>query len=464
LKSRLSALVVSSIVAGATPVLAQDSQYWSIQYGPVGQLLGGQVVGSSRDLSSTFYNPGGLALGDNPDFLLSVQAFQREAFTLKPLEGGRFLDTTVSRIDTFPGFFGVALPRSWLGEDTRLAVSVLTRQDNSMRLDQRFAGSVPAGDGHYGMETLFTQDMDETWGGLTLSRRLSDRIGLGATLYGVYRSQQTRREQSLQTSFANRTGVTAFVVDDFGYEHWRVLGKLGLAWDSDSLGLGVSLTTPSAGLFGSGSAGLTRSATGVDLNGDGQPDQLFLNGLDENLDATYKSSWAFAAGVAWRWRSLQLHASGEYFAPVTRFTILSGQSPASDGSPIVLAQELKGVLNAGIGVEYWLGGASAKATGSTEGTVLYSAFATDFTASPAVVGNEAAKSNMDLYHVTAGTAFSVWSNRFSLGVEWSFGSHTRDFSFGGLPASVPIIGEAHPIAVHYSRWVLVLGYQFGRAN
>ena len=41
---------VASILAGlfalATRAAAQDSQYWDIQYGPVGQLLGGQVVGS----------------------------------------------------------------------------------------------------------------------------------------------------------------------------------------------------------------------------------------------------------------------------------------------------------------------------------------------------------------------------------------------------------------------------------
>jgi hypothetical protein len=32
---------------------AQDSQYWTLQYGPVAELLGGVVVGSSRDLSAT---------------------------------------------------------------------------------------------------------------------------------------------------------------------------------------------------------------------------------------------------------------------------------------------------------------------------------------------------------------------------------------------------------------------------
>ncbi len=59
----------------AASASAQDAQYWNIQYGPVAQLLGGQVVGSTRDLSATYYNPGGLGLAREPGFLFSVQGF-----------------------------------------------------------------------------------------------------------------------------------------------------------------------------------------------------------------------------------------------------------------------------------------------------------------------------------------------------------------------------------------------------
>jgi hypothetical protein len=60
----------------ATPAaVAQDNNYWSLQYGPVAELLGGVVVGSAIDLSSTYYNPGGLALADDPAFLLSLNSF-----------------------------------------------------------------------------------------------------------------------------------------------------------------------------------------------------------------------------------------------------------------------------------------------------------------------------------------------------------------------------------------------------
>ena len=55
---------------------AQDSHYWTTQYGTRGQLLGGAVVGSIGDLSSTFYNPGALALSKDPKLVLSTDAFE----------------------------------------------------------------------------------------------------------------------------------------------------------------------------------------------------------------------------------------------------------------------------------------------------------------------------------------------------------------------------------------------------
>ena len=466
LRRRLPRLAVAALLAALVlafaPARAQDSQYWDIQYGPVGQLLGGQVVGSTRDLSATYYNPGGLALATNPEFLLSVQAFSVLRLSIQPVGGGPFLNTSQTDWATFPGFVAFTFPRSWFGEKTTLAFSLLTRQQLVERIDQRFTGDVPTKGGRYGLETLFDENMGETWGGLTLSRRLSDRLGLGATLYGVYRGQRTRWEQSLQLAYPDGSGVSALIIDDFDYSHWRVLGKVGLAWEGNATRLGLAVTSPSAGLFGSGKAGFTRSATGADLNGDGQPDSLLLNGLDENLDSHYESSWTVSAGGSWRRGSLQVHASAEWFAAVRTFDVLQGKTDTNTGSPVTLVQGLQSVFNAGAAVEYWLGGVSADRGPSSGGWALYGSFRTDFSASPDIVPDEAASSNMDLYHVTGGTAFSLGSSRFSLGVEYASGSRNRDFGFGGLPPGVPVIGGSIPVQTRVSRWVFTVGYLFGR--
>ncbi len=452
--------VLAVLLGAAAAGRAQDSQYWDIQYGPVGQLLGGQVVGSTRDLSATYYNPGGLALADNPEFLLSVQAFSMRTFSVTPTGGGEFLNTSVTDFDTFPGFVAFSFPEGWFGERTRMAFSILTRQQLNLRVDQRFAGDTAAG-GRYGLETLFDQRLSETWGGLTVSHRLFGRVGVGATLYGVYRGQRSRWEQSVQVNGSDGSGVSALVVDDFDYSHWQMLGKLGVAWEGDTTRLGLAVTTPSAGLFGSGKAGFTRLATGLDLNGDGHPESVLLNGLDEHLDSNYESPWSVSAGASWRRGSLQVHATGEWFKAPGTFEVLQGRTLTDTGSPITLVQSLRSIVNAGAAVEYWLGGTSADRGPSTGATAVYASFRTDFSASPEVTEDEAATSNLDLYHLTGGTAFNLGSSRFSLGLEYTFGSKARGFGFSGLPPAVPVIGEGIPVQTRLSRWVFMLGYLFG---
>ena len=391
-----------------------------------------------------------------------MQAFKRQTLTTRPVGGGQYLNVSDTEWGTFPGFVAFAFPESWLGEKTRLAFSLLTRQEGIQRIDQRFTGIEPVSGGRYGLETLYDQRMHEQWGGLTLSRRIGDRWGLGATLYGVYRGQRTRSEQNLQLAYPGGQGVSALVINDFDYDHWRILGKLGLAWEGDTFRLGAAVTTPAAGLFGSGNLGFTRSATGVDVTGDGVPDAILANGLDEGVASTYKSSWAFAGGGAWRRGSVQVHVSAEYFAPVDRFTVLQGETLTPLGEPVALTQTLEGVLNAGAGVEYWFDGVSADQGARHGGTVVYGAFAADQTASPNVERGEASTSNQDHYHVTAGTAFSIGTSRFSLGVSYAFGSKRRTLGLGGLPPQVPVFGEGQEADVRFDRWVFVLGYLFNR--
>src|SRR5262245_26873400 len=80
---------------GASLAAAQDSNYWTNAYGTRSQLLGGVVVGSPGDISSTFYNPGALALTKSTELLLAGNAYQYQQVKVTNGNGpGRNLATS----------------------------------------------------------------------------------------------------------------------------------------------------------------------------------------------------------------------------------------------------------------------------------------------------------------------------------------------------------------------------------
>ena len=79
--------------------MAQDSQYWTQQYGPRASLLSGAVIGSVGDISGTFYNPGALGLADELAFAISADVYEYESITIEDGAGrGVDLGTTKSGV------------------------------------------------------------------------------------------------------------------------------------------------------------------------------------------------------------------------------------------------------------------------------------------------------------------------------------------------------------------------------
>jgi hypothetical protein len=443
-----------ALAACATGAAAQHSNYWHLQYGPVAQLLGGQVIASSRDLSATFYNPGALALEQGDTFLLSTESVQLETFSTKSDSPVQLFDTSSTRFATAPTLVAGNLPRSWLGEKTRLAWSFLTRQKLDVQLGQRLEDPLDLPGGESATELYLDQYINESWAGLTVSQGLSETLGVGVTLYGVYRGQRSRSELNTQAVSADQAALTSLGVTDFRYYHLRTLAKLGVAWERGHLRLGLNVTTPSAPLFGSGEAGYILSVAGADADGNGIPDPpVLMSQTGKGLAARYKSSWAIGGGLAWSRGTTRWHASAEWFAPVDRFTVvdLPGADP---GRPIQLTQQLKSVANVGLGVEHDFG----------NGRAVYGAVLTDLSASVGDPEVNVAVSNWNLYHLSSGVKFAVAGNRFTLGATFSFGSKRRPFPATIRRDALPEAGLGSDLDVRYRRVVVLLGFLFGEGS
>jgi len=441
------ALVV--LLAAAAPASSQDTHYWSIQYGPVGQLVGGQLIGGADDLSATYYNPGALALRNESSYLLSTESFQWEVVSTTPTPGLEIFDTSSSHLGAAPSLLAGVLPR-WFGANTHLAWSFLTRQDLDVRLGQRLTDPVAAAS-HSAAESYFDQDATEMWAGLTASRTISESVGLGATWYGVYRGQRLRNELSVLAVGTDGSSATAVGVTDFQYSHYRTLAKLGLSWRSRGWQAGLSITTPSLGVLGTGKAAYTLSVAGVDANRDGVVDPPVLaTETAEDLDSNYRSSWAVGAGASHTRGDTRLYVSAEWYAAVDRFVVIEVPNGPADGGR--LTQALTSVLNAGLGFEHVL----------SDDISVYGAFHTDFSALEVGAQANVAVSDWDLYHWSGGASFRIRDNRFTLGASWAHGSKLRPLESPIPPETVPAPGVGAEVDIRYSKLTFLLGFVFGR--
>ena len=444
------ALVFAAVISmfAVTAPRAQDSNYWTLQYGTRGELLGGVVVGSAVDLSATYYNPGSLALVLDPSTILTATVFGMEALKITGEDPDQ--DVVTSRqIGPEPSLFAGSLPVKWFGG--RWAYSFLTRQKLDFRLTER-EGSVIALDEpgdtlSYGAETLFDQDMGEQWGGLTWSHAVKENVGVGLTVYGVYRSQRRSLRQTVEAFGDNGYGSTLLNWTDFDYKTFRFLAKLGVSLDFGKLTGGLAFTTRSLQALGSGSILINRVVVG-DADLDGIDDSGADVSFGKDLDAEYQSPFSIALGGSYEWETTTLHATAEYFLNIDEYTVMeTGIPPASPGVDAYASgftHELDDVFNWGVGIERRF----------SEKTTAYISFITDASANPNRGRGNIAVSTWDIYHLNGGVAFSLLGTDLTLGGGFAWGSAPLDVQQDREGILGPTI---EPENVSYSRIKAILG-------
>ncbi len=451
------ALTCTVVVMLAGSGQAQDTNYWSLQYGTRSELLTGATTGSLMGLSNTYYNPGGLSLIKDPTLILSTLAFALENITAENSLGAN-VDLVSNRIASLPSFFAGRLDFD-SSRRHQFAYSFLTRQEMKLRLDGKLIEPYePPGGGGSGSsfagEGFFSQDLSETWGGLTWSHRPRTKVGIGITQYVAIRSQTTRRQTIAQVVQETGEGAALISIDEFSYNHWRLLWKLGLAVDLEPLTFGLTVTTPSVGLFGSGSSFINASLVGVDLDEDGTEDSILASNYQKDLSSHYTSSWAVATGASYRLNRTTLYLNAEWFNAVKNFTVLAAEDFRSQTTGSLIsngaAHELKSVVNFGLGVEQNI----------TEKFSLTGSFATDYSArSP---GSDISVSSWDIYHITAGSRFYVKGFELTLGIERAFGSSPIASLANFNPDSPSdVLDEEQTTRAKYGRWEFMLGFSYG---
>jgi len=418
---RVRSVVVAILAAAvsslsiAAPAAAQDSHYWTLQYGPQSSLLGGAVIGSVDDVSATFYNPGALSLASDVAFAVSADVFEITGVILEG-GGGEGVDLGNSKSGVRPSMIAGAIKRGLLGGGGILAYSALTRargtQDLTgvlllsredlppeLDLDEAVGG------------VAFTGRFNDFWGGLTYSQALGEHFGLGVTWYGAVRSQERRREAIGQLIGTDGSGLAEIDIASGSYTAYRTLFKVGASAGTGPITGGLTLTTPSIQLGGSGDLSFNQSAFGTDT-------VALAAGVQPDLSATYKSPLSVGAGLAWRIGGARLHGSLEWFDKVETYFVMQGedvvaQEPADRTIPLDAVQEQDEVLNWALGLEYAF---------SPRVNAYLSYYTDNSTLTDEVERAGLGILPFNISNVNLGTDFVVKSARLTLGFGFGWGS------------------------------------------
>lgn len=429
---------------------AQDTQYWTNQYGNRARMLGGSVIGSVADISAVYYNPGRLALNQTTGLILAGNVFQATGVSRENVTGfGEDLSST--KIDALPALFAGEFTLGFMGR-SRLAYSLLTRQNFDVRTSARgdLLGFFTAPTLDTSAEVRFDQNLSETWGGLTWAWPFDGRFGIGITWFGALRSQRAREQNlGLALSDTDRAGLVLQGLE-FDYDDLRFLWKIGFGADLGDWQVGVSVTTPSVHVAGSGTITVDEVVLGQDLNDDGEF-TTFVRSGQQDVPSLYRSPLSLGAGGAYSFGATTLHGAVEWFDALGEWTVLEAQpvEPQIGEEPIVpsVTEDLESVVNWAVGLQHEFPGRFGG----------YLGFRTDRSAAPEASLSNSTLSFWDIYHVSGGATFAVGRSSFTLGLIYAWGD---DFAEPLRLTPQPLIAnELEQDSVKFRRFTVIIGFE-----
>ncbi len=441
--------IVMVLLCAPLLVSAQDTNYWSNQYGPRAMLLSGSVIGSIQDMSGTFYNPGALGYIKDPELLLSANVYQ--AATIRIENGaGEGIDLETSAINPLPNMLAGAIRATWLGRN-KIAYSLLTRYRFDAEVRGASVGRADVLERYPGDEDfaggLFRKgDAKELWAGVTWARGAGGWVGFGVTTYLSIRNQSSESELFAQAMPDSGDLALFYDLENYSYDTYGLLWKAGLGFDLMPFTAGITLTTPNVQLIGSGGTTFNETRTGLQQTEDG-----FATDIQENVDANYKSPLAVGAGVAWHSSKAKIHLSAEWFNGVDTYDVLELESFKSQvsGEEIqrTLRQKLDSVVNFGAGIEYRY----------KEKSTAYLSFSTDNSAfNPE---SEVSITGFDIYQLATGVNAGFKKTEFMLGFGYAWGSEKKTQRIDLNPdEDGTVIGPGDKVNLVYRRLTFMLGF------
>ena len=256
------------------------------------------------------------------------------------------------------------------------------------------------------------QDFKEIWTGASFSHKMNEMIGLGATAYVAYRGQTTEFQNVIEQLQSDQQIASLLTYMKLNFTNYRTLLKVGLAVNLKPITLGLTITTPSIDILGSGSYGYNHFVSDpADIT-----NNVYETNSQVDLKSKYTTSWAVGLGGAYWSDNYNVHFSAEWYNAVKKYHPLTIEPFYSQSSGDTIRneinQEFLNVLNAGLGFDYKL----------SDKVSLSASFITDFSANIESLKSNISLSKWNIYHVSAGSNFKIGKAEITLGLSYCSGT------------------------------------------
>lgn len=464
----LIVLILLSLV-----VKAQDTQYWTQQFGSRTALLSGAVVGGSDDNTMVYYNPGALGFLDNVSISVNANAYRIENIRIFNALGQE-ADFKSNKFASIPLLAGGMLKTKT--DKWKIGYAFMAPVDFSFKGIARIDGTFDIADDAEspGKEDVIgesgvTSKLSEVILGLGVGHALNERWAVGLTHLFTVRSQTYHRNLSVHMFLnnADETLASGILSQNVEYYNIRYAAKVGLNYRTPTWSWGLTFTTPSVRLMGNGTIAADITAYHLKLNGTDRMDGLASDRQDK-LKTKFKSPFSVATGINYTMGRSIVGLTIQYFTSIGIYDVMQA-SPAAFVRPPELYENLgsdeflrvksaaRPVFNVALGYEYDLN-EKFSLLGSVRNDMSYYNNALSEER-----GIKTSISSWDIYHFMAGVTINHERSSMDIGLMLSAGKNDAYQQGGSLnnPTEENLLqGSTTITKANYISFGLLLGYTF----
>jgi hypothetical protein len=314
---------------------AQDNHYAWMQFGSRNAILNNANLSIFEDQSAVIVNPATLSEAKQSSFNFSTNAVGLNTINFKNGLGEGFTIKN-SSLTILPSLAAGVIKPKKSKKNMVIGYALYTSNTDLLNFSDRVESKLDLineaespGDENYLAQYNITTNLDEIGVVGGVGWNLGKKMTIGISQNFMYRTQEYAQKFSAYAIPDKNSGASVDLTGtnyDYYARYSRLITytKIGLTASLNKWAIGLTVSSPTLGIMGTGYILADLSLTNVRLDEDlNEPRQNFLaNGEFEKLKATYKYPVNAALGVSRNFGKVRLYGSISWYGNLSGYNVL----------------------------------------------------------------------------------------------------------------------------------------------